>query len=394
MPMRNGRLLLASGLDFCVAALASLAALYLVTTRPGERHRAASYLPSGYALVVTGNDTAGLDTLDVRRRYVIRSTPLTYHRQSEDMLLSPDGRLLVVLGGRLGTTARGPSDVLSLVDTRAWRVLTTRSLPTRMQYNGFGPSTMTLSTDGTRLFVYHYKIDAPNKTEYWLAGLSARSLRDIGPRIELPDCGGAFFGAWGNYIVVLCSDAGDLRLVDSKRSRIVAVISLRRKAEEAVQQASPVGFVISKKRGEAYVVMSDLRIITVGLVNHAIRQVASLRRRIPLRVPTTDAVAIDARRNELVVGVKAMSNSGSFRFLIYRLLLPSVRPTKILALSRYSHFIVDTKGVIYTFPTLDAPWSPGKVNPPASGSAALVSAIRLPEPTLRLVLIPHRRRSN
>jgi len=61
VPMRNGRLLLASGLGFCVAALASLAALYLVTTRPGERHRAASYLPSGYALVVTGNDTAGLE---------------------------------------------------------------------------------------------------------------------------------------------------------------------------------------------------------------------------------------------------------------------------------------------------------------------------------------------
>jgi hypothetical protein len=161
-----------------------------------------------------------------------------------------------------------------------------------------------------------------------------------------------------------------------------------------VQQASPVGFVISKKRGEAYVVMSDLRIITVGLLDHAIRPVTPLCRRVPLRVPTTDAVAIDVRRNELVVGVKAMSSSGSFRFLIYRLLLPSVRLTKVLALSQYSHFIVDTKGVIYTFPTLDAPWTPGKVNAPTGGSAALVVAIPLRAPGLRMILIPYQRRSN
>ena len=392
--MKNQRLLLVSGLGCCVAAAGCLAVLQLAMTKPGPGLPAARHIPSGYALVAAGDDTAGLDTLDVSRPYVIRSTPMTYHRQSEDMLLSSDGRLLFALGGRLGTTASGPSDVLSQVDTRTWRVLTTRSFPTRMMYNGFGPSTMVLSADGTRLFVYHYKIDAPNKTEYWLGGLTARSLRNIGPRVQLPDCGGSFFGAWGNDIVVLCSDADDLRLIDSKRNRTLAVISLRRKAEEAVQQASPVGFVISKKLGEAYVVMSDMRIIAVGLKNHAIRQVTSLSRRLPLRVPTTDAVAIDARRNELIVGVKAMASSGSFRFLIYRLLLPSVRLTKVLALSRYSHFIVDTKGIVYTFPTLDAPWSPGKAEAPARGSDGLVVPIRLPEPALRVVLIPHRRRSN
>ena len=52
--------------------------------------------------------------------------------------------------------------------------------------------------------------------------------------------------------------------------------------------------------------------------------------------------------------------------------------------------LVGTKGEIYIFPTLDAPWTPGKVTAPARGSDALVSAIPLPEPALCVVLIPPR----
>jgi len=329
------------------------------------------------AYVVAGHE---LIAFDAASGAIIKRLPaVPAGNVSPDLVASPSGQQLLVLGVQLDGNPAGAVSRLSLVDTTSWRVLATTSVPQRMRYPIAGSSSMVLTRDGSRLFVYNYRVGKPGTFPYWLSVLDAHTLRHVRGRISLPGCGGAELVAVPRQIAVLCyADGGiseSLRFVDVRRLQVVARIPVR-----------GVGLVASPDG--TYVYIGGLSITQIHAARHRI-----VRSDIyPPEEPWTGgvsfwhSVAITDDGKQLIIGVLADRTDPHSAYALRVFALPSLRPLRTVPLPQFVHFAAGPGGTLILFPMPDCPSRDWQVDMLSSGLDQSRRLFTLAGPVLQLVL--------
>jgi hypothetical protein len=299
---------------------------------------------------------------------------------SPDLEASPSGQQLFVLGVQLDAHPAGAVSRLSLVDTTSWRVLATTSVPQRMRYPIAGSSSMVLTRDGSRLFVYNTRVDnKPGTFPYWLSVLDAHTLRQVRGHISLPGCGGAELVAVPGQIAVLCyADEGiseSLRFVDVRRLRVVARIPVR-----------GVGLVASPEGRYLYV--GGLSITQIDAARHRILRNEIYPAQEPWTggVPFDHSVAITDDGKQLIIGVLADRRDTRSAYALRVFALPSLRPLRTVPLPQFVHFAAGPGGTLILFPMPDTASSKGQVDLLSSGFDRSRPLFAVAGPVLQLAL--------
>jgi DNA-binding beta-propeller fold protein YncE len=249
-----------------------------------------------------------------------------------------------------------------------------------MRYPIAGFSSMVLTRDGSRLFVYNTRVDnEPGTFPYWLSVLDAYTLRQLRGHISLAGCGGAELVAVPRQIAVLCyADGGiseSLRFVDIRRLQVVAGIPVR-----------GVGLVASPDG--KYVYVGGLSITQIDAARHRI-----VRSHIyPPEEPWTGGVSFDHSvaitddGKQLVIGVLAVRTDTSSAYALRVFSLPSLRPLRTEPLPQLVHFVAGPGGTLILFPMPDSPGRNWQVDLLSSGLDQSRRLFTVAGPVLQLVL--------
>ncbi len=281
---------------------------------------------------------------------IVHRIPMQYE---PDATLSLDGSRLYLL-----QSVRIPNPPylrysLSLVDTRSWKILASTTVPHRMMYNVAGMTTMLLSPDQNRLFVYSYKVLGNDKADYWFEVLDAHSLRRIAPNIPMPGCGATYLADAARELLTVCRDDGTVRFVDPEAARVVSRLKLP-DLPSSPGYSNDMAAGVAVSGDTAYVVSNDLRVFEVGATSHRLIAVIHKWAVAAGRVPLSNAVSLAPDGKSLVVGVLARADDFTSRMTLHVFSLPSLRPSKSVPTPKgYVRFDSYPGGRLYLLPWFD-----------------------------------------
>lgn len=302
-----------------------------------------------YAAVSAGNDDLRGEVVAFNSSTgaVVRRIPAFYQ---PDIAVSPGGDRLFLLYSRDTDQTTTTRHILSLVDTRSWATLASTTLADRFLYNVSGPSTLALSPDGTRLFMYNsnaWKWDPvrePNTPlSYWLTVMDTASLQVLPSQIPLPNCGAARMALAAGQLVVLCGETGTVHFVDPRALRVVASINVTPR---------PTGLVVAVDQETVYVVTVDLSVVAISARPHTIARRVTLRRpQTPAfgSIPPKNGMAMSADGRYLIVGVMAEPRNTESAFALYAIDTTSLEVVKTVRLPRFAGIKEAPGGGLYLF---------------------------------------------
>ncbi len=347
-----------------VAALLSFVAIIGVLTAWLLLHNPPALAPAGqipprkpdtaYALVSLDNRN-GADPHESEVVQFNTKTGAILHRirthYEPDAVVSADGSRLYVLDSLVPLKPPSPRPFLSMYDTRSWKLLAKVPAPDRIRYNGYpSPSTLVLSPDGNRLFLYSSRWLGGDRADYWLAAFDSRTLRPAPGKVSLPGCTGAMLTTVTDQIVVVCSEPGDVRFVDPSAMRLISSVKLPGLPTWPNHTTDlPAGVVVS--HGYVYVVSNDLRIYRIDASTHKlVREVTRYRVAVG-RVPLNDAVSLSPDGKRLLVGVESIAHAPISPMTVRSFDLESLRPVASLLLPQgYVRFDVLSGDRMYAMP--------------------------------------------
>lgn len=296
-----------------------------------------------------------------------------------DVALSLDRERLYLADTRFSDDTATATDTLRVVDTRTWDTLGTTLFQDRARYGASGPSGLTVSPDGARLFVYSSNaIRAPSeeRAEYWLTVVDTASLEVLPTRIELPRCGVTFQAVAGGRVVVVCGDSGQVHFVDPNALRVAATVELL---------GSPAGLAVASDRESVYIVTTDLKIVEIHAPTGAVVREETTWRRELGSVPLFHPAAITDDGRFLIVSTLSIPLSRRSAFSLSMFDLPSLTLGGTISLPRYANLVAAPGGGLYLFDGVGSAPPGGSVQMLAPDLAQVTPLLQLDGPVDRLV---------
>jgi hypothetical protein len=278
------------------------------------------------------------------------SLPYFSATQSLDMLANAASNRLYL--ARLDEAGGGKAvNTPSILDAHSLKILANTFVPHRIMYKLFSNSTMALSPDGRKLFVYNYLPTNSNQTPRdWLTVLNARTLAREGNRIPLPGCDAEQMATTAKQIVIMCFGTSDLRFADPATRRVV------RRNPLAVDLSS---MTVSPGRRFVFVAGSAGQIAVIGSKDHKTLRVVNYQPDFGASVGRTRlAVSRDGRY--LFVGLA--HQTGGTALYVNVIELPSLRLKETLKMQPAQVFAAAPQGA-YAF---GAPFSGFPVSAPTT----------------------------
>ncbi len=340
--IRNPLLIgLAAALTVAIALMWGVAVLPAsspsATQRPTAQQSTASGRVLGYALgdrEVTVFDEA---TGAVLHRIATQDVP--------DILVTPTGDRLFLLDTKWSSDAKTPTHQLSLIDTTSWRVLAQATIADRILYPGPGPSGLSLTPDGSRLFIYSYHVLGDDRADYWLAAVDAKSLQVLPMHAVLDQCGAARFATLEQQIIALCAHANDLRFVDPATGNVSATVALPPVAPLSVE-GQVAGLTTTPDKRTVYIVTNDLRIVEVSATTRTQVREVTTARQAPQSVPL-DVITMSADGRSLLVGMLLAPRSQASGITLKEFALPNVTLSASIPLPTYANVAGVAGGKVY-----------------------------------------------
>lgn len=199
-----------------------------------------------------------------------------------DAVPSADGTRVYIAGVDDAVNGTGV-DHLFAVDARSgseiWRV----SLRDRMKYNGGGPSTLAVSSDGGQLYIYSYpwlELDKypAGQVPYWIEIVDASTGQALPDTIPLPDCGaaGLTVSSVEGTLYIVCYDSNDVRFINTKTFQVEQRVETSSSSDLPGKPGGIATSVESPDGRRLYVITNDWRVAVVDLEGHAVVQMADL----------------------------------------------------------------------------------------------------------------------
>lgn len=268
-------------------------------------------------------------------------------RDEPDLLVGPAGDRLFIVDTAWSGDGKTPTHQLRLVETASWQELARTEITDRISYAGGGPSGLVLAPDGSRLFVYSYRVLGDSSADYWLTVVDTRSLKISSAQIALPNCGGAQFATLQRQIVALCSHANDLRFIDPTATKVMATLPLPPIASMSMA-GKPAGLAIAANRQTVYVVTNDLRILEIDATARAITREVTTWRSAPQSVPL-EAVGVSRDGQRLIIGVSSQPRSRAVAFALRSFALPTLTEAETVPLPAAAGIATAPDGGLYLF---------------------------------------------
>lgn len=267
----------------------------------GSRLYLLSYLPrpDGNSGAVGGRVTV-LDRATQQEVYVINAG------MNIDAILSPDGSRLYIAGVDVSANGDPGGGRLIAVDAANGSELWRLPLQNRLMYiEGGGPSTLTLSPDGRRLYVYSY-----SGVPAWLQIVDTVTGQVSPDTIPLPDahtCGGARFAVSrdGDTLYMTCTGSNDIRFINVRTRQVEQRLRVPGTPDYlyAWMPGSVAGAELSRDGRRLYIVTSTLRLVVVDVEQRAAVQDVAVGR-LDYRAVPAGLVAFSADGTRLVVGLR------------------------------------------------------------------------------------------
>jgi len=319
--------------------------LVLPASSPSATQRSTAQQPTasgrvlGYA--ISGREVTVFDeaTGAVLHRIATQDAP--------DILVTPTGDRLFLLDTKWSSDAKTPSHQLSLIDTASWRVLAQATIADRILYPGPGPSGLSLTPDGSRLFIYSYHVLGDDRADYWLAAVDAKSLQVLPGHMALDQCGAARFATLAQQIVALCAHANDLRFVDPATGSVSATLALPPVAPLSVE-GQVAGLTTTPDKRTVYIVTNDLRIVEVNATTRTQVREVTTARQAPQSVPL-DVITMSTDGRSLLVGMLPAPRSQAPGITLKEFALPDLTPSASTPLPTNASVVGAAGGNVYLF---------------------------------------------
>jgi DNA-binding beta-propeller fold protein YncE len=340
-------------------------------------------VPADIGYIFTKNLQTGAGELvqfDNRTNTVLRRT-LEPAVTAPELLMSPKGQDLFMLGGRLSKDGKTLTDTLAEMDTLSNTTLSTYSMPQRMRYIGPGPGSMALSPSGLTIYVYSSKSLGAGYAHYWLTVVHLDTHAVSSKRIDLSGCGVAYFATAKRWIAVLCNDSNDVRFVDPHKFKVVARTHL-----PSWLSPGEAALDVSRSQDRLYVVTVDLRFVVIDTKTHRLLGSVTGYRQESGTVSGLYSTAITSDDRELIVGSMANPHDTSSPFTLHGFYLPSFKPARTVTLPRFAHFVAAPNGGLYVFPMGDSPDNDWRVRYLNSDLTLSSTSIQLSGPVFQLAI--------
>lgn len=309
-------------------------------------HGAEAY--PGFAFVLTVDEQARTGEILAFNHNTVEVVARVPTSREPDFLATPSRDRLYVLDTQWSADWRTPTHVLRLLDTATWKEVARTTVSDRILYGITGPSGLVLAPDGSRLFVYSYKVQGDDRAEYWLAALDARSLQPLPLTVPLPHCGGARFVTAKREIVALCNHSNALHFIDPKTGQVVATVTLPTVQEWSVE-GREAGIAVSRDGGTVYVVTNDLRILVIKAADRSLREVTEWAQQ-PRSVPL-ETLTLSLDGSQLIVGVRSNPWQPDSPFSLHFFDRASLTRAATISLPRYTGFAPGPGNSLYLFPS-------------------------------------------
>jgi hypothetical protein len=301
-----------------------------------------------------------------------------------ELLMTPEGHELFMLGGSLSNGGKTLAHTLSIVDTRSGSPLWTTPVTHRMQYIGPGPGTMALSPSAMTLYVYSYDVPAGKGADYaryWLTVEHLDTHTVSAKRIALAGCGPARFVTAKRWIVALCDDTNDLRFVDPLAFKVVARVRL-----PAFMWHGAAALDVPRSQDRLYIVTVDQRFVVIDVRTHRITRIVTAYRQESGTVSGLYSTAISSDDRELIVGSMAQPHDTSSPLILRAFAIPSLKLMRGAKFSQFFHVVAAPNDGLYAFPMGDSPDIDWKVQYLNSDLSPSPSTISLKGPVFQLVV--------
>ncbi len=210
-----------------------------------------------------------------------------------DATLSPDGLRVYVADIDNSAGDASAVDRLRGMDARTGALLWQTPLQDRVKYITGQPSTLAVSQDGSRLYVYSYPwrhLDAsPSASEfpYWLQAFDAATGQAVLGQIALPGCdaGSLHVPPRGSELLVVCSATNDIRFVNLSAGRVDGRLSIPRVPLTLGRTGGIAASMLSPDGHRLYLVNADLRVVVVDMDSRSVLEKRDLGRRNYVAVP-------------------------------------------------------------------------------------------------------------